>query len=112
MLSEKLVEEASNILIKLIFDFDFKDKLIEQLIQPNMFRVIKQATFKYIKNRELFKQIIIIQQRISLSEPIKLREYTTSDYVELLNNQLIFEQNNEREELIINTLNNLLKNIQ
>ena len=112
MLSEKLVEESTNILIKLIFDPNFKDKVIEQLIQPNMFKIIRQAAFKYAKNRELFKQIIIVQQRISLCEPIRLREYATPEYIELLNNELMVEQNNEREELIINTLNNLLKNIQ
>jgi len=112
LLSEKLVTSSLNILTVLVIECEDKDRILEKLLEISLFEIMKIVTVKYSKNKNIFQELVIILQRLTQHDPIKVKEFWSPDYVEFLNKELEKQskiKKNEDDEMNINNLSQIIK---
>ena len=108
LLNTTLIQPSRDILEYMVCSSEISGLVIEQLLDQNMFRVLKMAICKHQNDLKIVTDLVIIVSNLTQKDYLKVKPWFSSEFVEILNGIL---ENQESEDMLKKTITSILKQI-
>jgi hypothetical protein len=108
LLHPSLAPTSVCILIDLITKSTFGGEVIDLLLQPTLFFVLKQACMSNRHNEEVFNELTMVVYRVALRDGVRVRKLGGENLVEFFNDWL---EKGGIDDLAFGNISHILKNI-